>query len=174
MTAGTQQKRAMRKYYFLIAVIVLVLDRIAKWAIASNIALHDSIVVIPGFLRLTHVQNTGAAFGLFAESSAQWKAAALVSFSVLALVVVSALLWKNGDSLSTTTIGLSLILGGAMGNLWDRIFTGHVVDFLDFYVGSYHWPAFNVADSAIVVGAILLVSEIVFAKSASETVKSSS
>ncbi len=173
MTQDTQ-KHALRKYFFLIAVIVLLLDRIAKWAIASNIALHDSVVVIPGFLRLTHVQNTGAAFGLFAESSVQWKVGALVSFSILALVIVSALLWKNSHSLSTTTIGLSLILGGAMGNLWDRMVSGHVVDFLDFYVGSYHWPAFNVADSAIVVGAILLVAEIVFTKSASETVKSSS
>jgi signal peptidase II len=167
-------KQAMRKYFLLIAVVVLLLDRIAKWAVAANIALHDSVVVIPGFFRLTHVENTGAAFGLFAESSAQWKIGALVSFSVLALVVVSALLWKNGHALTTTSIGLSLILGGAMGNLWDRMVSGHVVDFLDFYVGSYHWPAFNVADSAIVIGAILLVSEIVFAKSAGETVKSSS
>jgi signal peptidase II len=173
MTQDTQ-KHALRKYFFIIAVTVLLLDRLAKWAIASNIALHDSVVVIPGFLRLTHVQNTGAAFGLFAESSAQWKVGALVSFSILALVVVSALLWKNSHSLSTTTIGLSLILGGAMGNLWDRMVSGHVVDFLDFYVGSYHWPAFNVADSAIVVGAILLVAEIVFTKPAGETVKSSS
>jgi signal peptidase II len=173
MTQDTQ-KHALRKYFFIIAVTVLLLDRLAKWAVASNIALHDSVVVIPGFLRLTHVQNTGAAFGLFAESSAQWKVGALVSFSILALVVVSALLWKNSHSLSTTTIGLSLILGGAMGNLWDRMVSGHVVDFLDFYVGSYHWPAFNVADSAIVVGAILLVAEIVFTKPAGETVKSSS
>ena len=89
-------------------------------------------------------------------------------------MVVSALLWKHSHSLSTTTIGLSLILGGATGNLWDRMLTGHVVDFFDFYVGSYHWPAFNVADSAIVIGAILLVSEIVFAKSGNEAVKSSS
>ena len=164
----------MRKYFFLIAVTVLLLDRLAKWAVASSIALHDSVVVIPGVFRLTHVENTGAAFGLFAESSVQWKGGALVIFSLMALVVVSALLWKNSHSLSTTTVGLSLILGGAMGNLWDRLMSGHVVDFLDFYVGSYHWPAFNVADSAIVIGAILLVSEIIFAKSPSETVKSSS
>ena len=164
----------MRKYFFLIAAIVLLLDRLAKWAVARNIPLHDSVTIIPGFFHLTHVQNTGAAFGLFAESSAQWKAGALVSFSVIALVIVSALLWKNGHALSTTTIGLSLILGGATGNLWDRMMAGRVVDFLDFYVGSYHWPAFNVADSAIVVGAILLVSEIVFAKSGDEAVKSSS
>jgi signal peptidase II len=164
----------MRKYFFLIAAIVLLLDRITKWAVAGNIAPHVSVSVIPGFFSLTHVENSGAAFGLFAESSAQWKVGALVSFSVLALIVVSALLWKNGHALTTTTVGLSLILGGALGNLWDRMFTGHVVDFLDFYVGSYHWPAFNVADSAIVVGALLLVSEIVFAKSAGQTVKSSS
>ena len=161
----------MRKYFFFIAAAVLLLDRLAKWSVASNIPLHDSITVIPGCFHLTHVENTGAAFGLFAESTAQWKIGALVSFSVIALMVVSALLWKHSHSFSTTTIGLSLILGGATGNLWDRMMTGHVVDFLDFYVGSYHWPAFNVADSAIVIGAILLVSEIVFAKSANETVK---
>ena len=164
----------MRKYFLIIAVIVFLLDRLAKWAVAGNIALYQSVSIIPGFFSLRHVENTGAAFGLFAESSAQWKVGALVSFSILALIVVSALLWKNGHSLTTTSIGLSLILGGAMGNLWDRMVSGHVVDFLDFYMGSYHWPAFNVADSAIVIGAILLVSEIVFAKSPSETLKSSS
>jgi signal peptidase II len=163
----------MRKYFFLIAAAVLLLDRLAKWSVASNIPLHNSVTVIPGCFHLTHVENTGAAFGLFAESTAQWKIGALVSFSVIALMVVSALLWKHSHALSTTTIGLSLILGGATGNLWDRMLTGHVVDFLDFYVGSYHWPAFNVADSAIVIGAVLLVSEIVFAKSGNEAVKSS-
>ena len=156
----------MRKYFFLIAALVLLLDRLTKWAVASNIALHDSVLVVPGCFRLTHVQNTGAAFGLFAESAAQWKVGALVTFSVLALVIVSALLWRNSHSFSTTTLGLSLILGGAMGNLWDRMFAGHVVDFLDFYLGSYHWPAFNVADSAIVIGAFVLMGEILFAKSA--------
>jgi signal peptidase II len=165
----------MRKYFFLIAVIVLLLDRVTKWAVAGNIAVRDYVPVIPGFFNLTHVENPGAAFGLFAEPSAhQWKVGALVAFSVLALVVVVALLWKNGHCFSTMSIGLSLILGGALGNLWDRIFTGHVVDFLDFFVGSYHWPAFNVADSAIVVGAVLLVTELVFAKSPTQTVKSSS
>jgi len=164
----------MRKYFLFIAVLVLLLDRLSKWAVARNMALRESVVVIPGFFQLTHVQNPGAAFGLFAESSAQWKVGALVSFSILALIVVAALLWKNGHALTTTSVGLSLILGGALGNLWDRLVSGHVVDFLDFYMGSYHWPAFNVADSAIVIGAILLVSEIVFSKSAGETVKSSS
>ncbi len=159
---------AMRKFHFLIAILVVGVDRFSKWLVASNITLHDSIVVLPGFFRVTHVQNSGAAFGLFAESSSEWKVAILILFSILALAVVSALLWKNSHSMTTTGVGLALILGGAVGNLWDRLLNGHVVDFLDFYVGSYHWPAFNVADSAIVIGALLLVAEILFAKSPAE------
>jgi signal peptidase II len=158
----------MRKYHFLIAILVIVMDRVSKWLVAGNITLHDSISVLPGFFRLTHVQNSGAAFGLFAESSSEWKVAILILFSIMALAVVSALLWKNSHSMTTTGVGLALILGGAVGNLWDRLLTGHVVDFLDFYLGSYHWPAFNVADSAIVIGALLLVAEILFARSPAE------
>jgi len=158
----------MRKYHFLIAILVIVLDRMSKWLVAGSINLHDSISVFPGFFRLTHVQNSGAAFGLFAESSSEWKVAILILFSILALAVVSALLWKNSHSMTTTGVGLALIMGGAVGNLWDRLLTGHVVDFFDFYLGSYHWPAFNVADSAIVIGALLLVAEILFARSPAE------
>ena len=159
---------AMRKYHFLIAILVIVLDRMSKWLVAGSINLHDSISVLPGFFRLTHVQNSGAAFGLFAESSSEWKVGILILFSILALAVVSALLWKNSHSMTTTGVGLALILGGAVGNLWDRLLSGHVVDFFDFYLGSYHWPAFNVADSAIVIGALLLVAEILFARSPAE------
>ena len=158
----------MRKYHFLIAALVVVFDRVAKWVVDRNIALHESVTVVPGFFHLTHVENRGAAFGLFAESPSEWKIAVLVLFSLVALVVVSALLWKNSHAMTTTGVGLALILGGALGNLWDRLLSGQVVDFLDFYVGSYHWPAFNLADSAIVVGALLLVSEILFSKSPSE------
>jgi signal peptidase II len=158
----------MRRYHLLIALLVLCLDRVSKWVIAKNIALHDSIQVIPGFFRLTHVQNSGAAFGLFADSPSQWKLGLLVLFSVVALAVVSALLWRNSHSMSTTGLGLSLILGGALGNLWDRLINGRVVDFLLFYLGDHQWPAFNVADSAIVVGAGLLVIEILFSKPAAQ------
>ncbi len=154
----------MRRYHLLIAFVVLALDRLTKWIVARDIALHDSIQVIPGFFRLTHVQNSGAAFGLFADSPSQWKIAVLVLFSIVALVIVSMLLWRNSHSMSTTGLGLSLILGGALGNLWDRLVNGRVVDFLLFYIGDHQWPAFNVADSAIVVGAGLLVIEILFSK----------
>jgi len=154
----------MRKYSFLIAAVVIVLDRGAKWAVERNISLHDYVQIIPGFFRLAHVENRGAAFGLFSDSPSEWKIATLILFSVIALVVVSALLWRNSHSMTTTGVGLSLILGGAVGNLWDRLANGHVTDFLLFYIGSYQWPAFNVADSAIVVGAALLVFEILLAK----------
>jgi signal peptidase II len=150
----------MRKYHILIAMLVVSIDRITKMAVAQRIGLHDSIDVVPGLFRLTHVQNQGAAFGLFADSPSEWKVAMLIMFSVAALAVVSALLWKNGNAMNTTAIALSLVFGGALGNLWDRVAAGRVIDFLDFYVGSHHWPAFNVADSAIVVGALLLLSEI--------------
>ncbi len=154
----------MRKYHFMIAFLVVALDRLTKWMVAKDISLHDSIQIIPGFFRLTHVENRGAAFGLFADSPTQWKIAMLVSFSLIALVVVSALLWRASHAMMSTGIGLALILGGAIGNLWDRLLTGRVVDFLLFYVGQYQWPAFNVADSAIVVVAGLLVFEILFVK----------
>jgi signal peptidase II len=156
--------RAMRKYHLLIALFVLVLDRITKWMVAKDIPLHDSKQIISGFFYLTHVENRGAAFSLFADSPSQWKIAMLVLFSLVALAVVSGLLWRSNHVMITTGVGLGLILGGAMGNLWDRLLSGRVVDFLLFYLGTYQWPAFNVADSAIVVGAGLLVIEILFAK----------
>jgi signal peptidase II len=155
----------MRKYHFLIAAFVVALDRLSKWAISHRLSLHDSIPVIPGFFRIVHIENPGAAFGLFADSPAEWKVTLLILFSLIALAIVTALLWRSSHRLTSTGIGLALILGGAVGNLWDRLVSKHVVDFLLFYVGRYQWPAFNVADSAIVVGAGLLVFEIVFAKS---------
>jgi signal peptidase II len=157
-------RQVMRRFHFVIAFLVVVLDRATKWIVATHISLHDGKQVIPGFFRIIHAENRGAAFGLFADSPSQWKIAMLVLFSIVALVVVSALLWRNSHSMTTTGVGLALILGGALGNLWDRLMNGRVVDFLLFYIGQYQWPAFNVADSAIVVGAGLLVIEIVLAK----------
>jgi signal peptidase II len=157
-------RRIMRIYHFLIAFIVLLLDRLSKRLVAKDVSLHDSVTVIKHVFYITHVENRGAAFGIFNDSPSQWKIGLLVLFSIIALVIVSALLWKSSHTLTASAIGLSLILGGAMGNLWDRLLNGRVVDFLLVYIGSYQWPAFNVADSAIVVGAGLLVFEILFAK----------
>jgi signal peptidase II len=158
----------MRKYHFLISLLVVALDRITKWTVARRLSLHDSIQIIPGFFRIIHAENPGAAFGIFADSPSQWKLGMLIGFSIIALVIVSAMLWKNSHTMTSTGIGLALILGGAAGNLWDRLVSHQVVDFLLFYIGPHQWPAFNVADSAIVTGAGLLVIEIMFTKSPSQ------
>jgi signal peptidase II len=154
-----------RAVHFLLALFVILLDRWTKHLVALRISMYDHIQIIPGFFRITHTENTGAAFSLFADSPSHWKTAMLISFSVVAMIVVSILLWKQSRALTMTGIALSLILGGAVGNLWDRVASGRVVDFLDVYYKSYHWPVFNLADSAIVVGASLLVLEIVFGPS---------
>jgi signal peptidase II len=158
-----------RTQHFLLALLVVLLDRWTKRTVAAHIAMYTHIQVIPGFFRITHTENTGAAFSLFADSPSHWKTALLIGFSVIAMVIVSVLLWRQGRTLSITGIALSLILGGAVGNLWDRVASGRVVDFLLFYVKSYQWPVFNLADSAIVVGASLLVIEILFHKAPDET-----
>jgi len=157
----------MRKYHLLIALLVLILDRYTKWLISHRLSMHGSITIIPGFFRIIHTENPGAAFGIFADSPSPWKIALLILFSIVALLIVATLLWKSSHMMTSTAIGLALILGGALGNLWDRIVSHRVVDFLLFYIGHYQWPAFNVADSAIVVGACLLVFEILITKSPS-------
>ena len=164
-------KNSARAVYLLIVVVVVVLDRWTKHLVAQRIRLYSHIQVIPGFFRLTHTENTGAAFSLFADSTAPWKTAMLIAFSVIALIVVSVLLWKNHHAHIATGVGLSLIMGGALGNLWDRLTRGRVVDFLLFYVKRYQWPVFNLADSAIVVGAGLLIVEILFVKSRGENLE---
>lgn len=150
--------------HFLLALAVFALDRWTKRLVAARIALYSHIQIIPGFFRLTHTENTGAAFSLFADSPAHWKTALLIGFSIVAMIVVSTLLWKQPRVLSMNGIALSLILGGATGNLWDRIASGRVLDFLLVYVKQYQWPVFNLADSSIVIGASLLVLEILFHK----------
>src|SRR3984957_3129104 len=157
-----------RCVHFLLAMIVVLLDRWTKRVVAARIPMFTHIQIIPGFFRLTHTENTGAAFSLFADSPSHWKTGLLIGFSVIAMVIVSVLLWRQRSALTITGIALSLILGGAVGNLWDRVASGRVVDFLLFYVKQYQWPVFNLADSAIVVGAALLVIEILFYKSPTE------
>src|SRR5260370_783816 len=157
-----------RSVHFFLALRVVLLDRATKRLVAARIAMYTHIQIIPGFFRLTHTENTGAAFSLFADSPSHWKTALLIGFSVIAMVIVSVLLWRQSCALSLTAIALSLILGGAVGNLWDRVASGRVVDFLLVYYKQYQWPVFNLADSAIVVGAGLLVIEILWGKSHTE------
>lgn len=153
-----------RAIHILIALLVVLLDRWTKRVVATHIGMYAHIQIIPGFFRITHTENTGAAFSLFADSPSHWKTGLLIGFSVMAMMVVLVLLWKQEHGVTLTGASLSLILGGAVGNLWDRVASGRVVDFLLLYVKQYQWPVFNLADSAIVVGASLLVFEILFTR----------
>lgn len=155
---------AARATHLFLALLVVLFDRWTKHLVAARLPMYSHIQIIPGFFRLTHTENTGAAFSLFADSPSHWKTTMLIAFSVIAMIVVLALLWKQKKALTMTGIALSLILGGAMGNLWDRVASGRVIDFLLLYFKQYQWPVFNLADSAIVVGASLLVIELFFHK----------
>ena len=145
-----------RLYYLTLSAVIILFDIWTKWLIVKRIDLHEAIPVIPSFFQLVHVRNTGAAFGLGANASSKIVPILLNvgAIAVFCVVVVYALRTAVTDRLLQT--GLHLILGGAIGNLLDRFRFGYVVDFLDVYVGSHHWPAFNVADSAICIGIALL------------------
>jgi signal peptidase II len=158
------ENRGPRVANFLPALLALALDRWSKRMVAAHIRFYAHVQIIRGCFQLTHTENTGAAFSLFADSNSHWRSALLIGFSATAMVVVFMLLWKQRQALTITGIALSLILGGAAGNLWDRVARGRVIDFLLVYYKHYQWPVFNLADSAIVVGACLLVVEILFSR----------
>jgi signal peptidase II len=139
------------------AAAVVALDRLTKWIVETRVSFADSRTVIPGFFDIVRAQNSGVAFGLLNESTFQWRTSLLVLVSIVAVVVVGAVIWKARQIDPLSLWGYALILGGAAGNLYDRILSGRVTDFLDFYIRDYHWPAFNVADSALVVGCGLLL-----------------
>jgi signal peptidase II len=149
-----------RPILFLISALVILLDRLSKIWIVHHVRPGYSIPVIPGVFRLSHVLNTGAAFSMMENWRADYVRIGLVSFSAVAAILVFALLWRAGRSISLTSVSLALILGGALGNLYDRIRLHHVVDFLAVKIYHYNWPDFNVADSCIVIGACLLLLEI--------------
>jgi signal peptidase II len=141
---------------------VIVGDRISKIAIQHSMTRFDAVSVIPGWLRVIHTENPGAAFGVLAEGNPFLRSAVLIGVSAAVLVFVALALWGRGNSFNTplTRLGLSLILGGAVGNLYDRILYGAVTDFIEVYHRAWSFPAFNVADSAITIGAVLLMLDL--------------
>jgi signal peptidase II len=141
--------------------IIFLLDRVSKVWIESRVSFYDTYIVIPGFFSIVHTQNKGAAFGILSEASGTWRNVFLIGVSLAVMGFVAVLLIVSLRHTSSHSgwlrAGLALVLGGALGNLWDRVLRGSVTDFLLFYAGQYQWPAFNVADSAISVGAAFLL-----------------
>ncbi|HEY7305799.1 MAG TPA: signal peptidase II [Bryobacteraceae bacterium] len=146
----------------LIALTVIVADRMTKLAIQGSLNFFDNIPVIPGWLRIVHTENPGAAFGVLADGNPWLRSGILIGVSGLVLVFVASALFGRRSTFTgaTARFALSLVLGGALGNLYDRIVHGTVTDFIEVYHGSWAFPAFNVADSAITVGAILLLIDL--------------
>jgi signal peptidase II len=150
---------------FLIAAAIVVLDRFTKGIIKAHISVFDSITVIPGLLNIVHTENPGIAFGMLANAPGAWRSVLLIGFSVAVLIAISTVLLRSALQLNAwIRIALGFILGGAFGNLYDRIVNGTVTDFVEAHAGQHYFPAFNVADSAITVGACLLLLDMWWAR----------
>lgn len=163
LSAGA--KTILRVLMVLIAVAVIAADQKTKALVQTRIPDQAIVRVIPGFFNLTNTKNSGAVFGLFSESTAQWKRPLLIGVSAVLLIAVMVLVARSRHLGCETSVGFSLILGGALSNLYDRVMrVGMVEDFLDFYVRGYHWATFNLADSAIVVGTVLIVLHVLLAE----------
>jgi signal peptidase II len=152
------------KYRWVLSIIgiVLLLDQCTKHFVDTHIQRHDIIAVIPGFFNLTNVRNPGAAFGILSGMHGVWRSVFFISVTLTALIVIAVLIWKTNERL--LVFAFSLIAGGAVGNVIDRVRYGEVVDFIQWYVKSYYWPSFNVADSAISIGVGLLAIDMMFLK----------
>jgi len=159
----TSLKKDYRAWLLLLSVFVIAADRITKWLASTRIELGSHVVVIAHVFAISHVENPGAAFSLFNDSGSparvRWM---LLVFSVVAAIAVLVALLKLGRGITATSVALALILGGAVGNAYDRLRFGSVIDFLEVHIVHYHWPDFNVADSAIVTGGILLLLDALF------------
>jgi signal peptidase II len=147
---------------FSLAAAVFFLDRVTKSLIQARVSVWDTQVIVPGFFNIVHTENRGIAFGLLHDAPTGWPQLLLLIVSLAVFAGIAAMLWRSRSANTLGRTGLACVLGGALGNLYDRVLRGSVTDFLEFYVGSYVWPAFNVADTAICVGAGLLVLEMWF------------
>lgn len=156
-SAGTERGTAESKIRFLLlSLAVLVADQWTKWLVDLHLPEHGVEPIVPGLLNLTHVKNTGVAFGFFAATGRGAGSWLLTALGLSALALVGLYFWRVPRSNRLLQAALALVLGGAIGNLVDRVAAGAVTDFIDFYFGTYHWHTFNVADSAISVGIALI------------------
>jgi signal peptidase II len=146
--------------YLLVMVSVLVLDQLTKWLVARNLDLHEYRPLVDGLLSLSHVRNRGAAFGILSDADLPYQAVVFSALSLVALCAIAVYAWRLPVEARVPQLALSFILGGAFGNLVDRIRLGYVVDFVHVYWREHQWPDFNAADSAITVGVTLLVLDI--------------
>jgi len=161
----------LNKYviFFLTVITVTLLDQLTKAFIHTTMSLYSSRVVIDGFLSITYVRNPGAAFGFLAQASPLFRSIFFVLVTLLAIGMIVYYLVKSRADQPGLVFALSLILSGALGNLIDRLRFGEVIDFIDVYLSSHHWPAFNVADAAISLGALIMILQMVRQRTEKDT-----
>jgi signal peptidase II len=150
--------------FIVCAAAVIAIDQLTKAVITEKLFMYGTHKVIDGFFNLVYVMNPGAAFGFLSRTPELFRYSFFIGITVLAMLLIIYYLVKSENEKTIITLSLALIFGGAVGNLIDRIRFGAVVDFLDFYIGNWHWPAFNAADSAITVGAALMLWEMIIAR----------
>jgi len=155
--------------FILGAAVIVVVDQITKSAVMARFSLHETLEIIPGLFNLVYVMNPGAAFGFLADASATFRYVFFIGITIAAAGLIVYYLVKSNLRNMLLAVSLTLIFGGAVGNLIDRLRFGAVVDFLDVYIGAAHWPAFNVADSAITCGAILMIWEMLRNRKSKQT-----
>jgi signal peptidase II len=147
-------------FYLWVAGAIVALDQVAKALVDRYMDLHESHTLVEGLARLTYVQNRGAAFGILSDADLPYQSVLFSIVSIIALGAIAVYAWRLPITSRLPQIALALIMGGAVGNLLDRMRLGYVIDYVDVYWGRHHWPAFNVADSAISIGVVLLVLDI--------------
>lgn len=149
--------QAGKDFFWPAVALLLIADQVSKFMIVHLIPLSASIPILPGLFNLTYILNPGAAFGFLSKGEPCFRNPFFIGVSLIAIFFVFYYYWRQGRARPLCSLGLGMIAGGALGNLWDRIQRGAVVDFLDLHVGRHHWPAFNLADSGISVGVALLI-----------------
>jgi len=161
MSDAASRRARSRRLELWVPILVVVLDQITKWLVRTRVPLHESIVVIPGFLDITHVRNTGAAYGFLDAVEFPGKTLVIALVALCALVGIAAYAVTLTGQHLLPRVGVALIIGGAAGNLIDRLLVGSVVDFVDAYWGGWHFWVFNVADSAITIGVALMILDMI-------------
>lgn len=164
MRESTEELKKKHITLLLIGAGIILVDQLTKGLVMQKFLLHENLEVIPGFFNLTYIRNTGGAFGVLAGEASRLRTGLFLAISCVALGIIFFLYTKIPPGKTWLDAGLAMTFGGALGNLIDRLRFGEVVDFLDFHIGTWHWPAFNVADSAISVGVGIFCFYLLFKK----------
>ena len=147
-------------FLFVISSLLIVIDQYTKFMVTLHIPINYSIKVVEGFLNLTHIRNSGVAFGIFSDQNSELKPYLLIFVSIIAIIAILVIFHQTGKNKKIVQTGLVLVFSGAIGNLIDRVLHKEVIDFIDFFIDNQHWPAFNIADSCITIGVMFMIDDL--------------